>query len=156
MGLLVVHYASPIGHSLLAPRFAYLGNSPVQVALTILTHPVQVVQQHIREAAYMHYLRDLLAPAGYLPLLAPWVLILASSTLALNLLSSTPHMYSGDFQYNAEIIPILIFSSIEAIVLLLWIVHWLIARASQRVGSGKNLESENQRARSPARGGLGM
>ncbi len=153
MGLIVVHYASPIGHSLLAPRFAYLGNSPVQVALTILTHPVQMVQQHLLEAAHMHYLRDLLAPAGYLPLLAPWVLILASPTLALNLLSSTPNMYSGDFQYNAEIIPILIFSSIEAIVLLLWIVRWLMARLSQRAGSGKSRESANQRARPAARGG---
>ncbi len=150
MGLLVVHYSSPIGHSLLASRFAYLGNSPVQVALTILTHPVQMVRQHILEAAHMHYLRDLLAPAGYLPLLAPWVLILASPTLALNLLSSTPNMYSGDFQYNAETIPILIFSSIEAIVLLLWLVRWLVARLSQSVGAGKSIESENQPPRVPA------
>ncbi len=148
-GLIVVHYGSPVGHSLLAPRFAYLGNSPIHVALTIVTHPVQMIQQHILETAHMHYLRGLLAPAGYLPLLAPWALILASPTLALNLLSSTPNMYSGNFQYNAEIIPILIFSSIEAIVLLLWLVRWLIACLSQSVGAGKSIGSERQPVEPP-------
>lgn len=154
MGLIVVHYSSPIGHSLLASRYAYLGDGPVQAAFNILTHPIWIIKEHVREPAHMHYLRDLLAPAGYLPLLAPWVLILASPTLALNLLSSTPNMYSGNFQYNAEIIPILIFSSIEATVLMLWLVRWLMARLSQRAGAGENVESEKQRmelSRPPAR-----
>ncbi|HET9921689.1 MAG TPA: DUF2079 domain-containing protein [Ktedonobacteraceae bacterium] len=129
IGLLVVHAFSPIGHSLLASRYSYLGQSPLQVALTILTHPVSLVQQHLLETAHMLYLRKLLAPAGYLPLLAPWVLLLAAPTLALNLLSSTPNMYSGDFQYNAEIIPILVFASIEATVLIVWIVRWFLVRS---------------------------
>lgn len=154
MGLIVVHYSSPIGHSLLASRYAYLGDGPVQAAFNILTHPIWIIKEHVREPAHMHYLRDLLAPAGYLPLLAPWVLILASPTLALNLLSSTPNMYSGNFQYNAEIIPILTFSSIEATVLMLWLVRWLMARLSQRAGAGVSVESEKQRmelSRPPAR-----
>lgn len=154
MGLIVVHYSSPIGHSLLASRYAYLGDGPVQAAFNILTHPIWIIKEHVREPAHMHYLRDLLAPAGYLPLLAPWVLIFASPTLALNLLSSTPNMYSGNFQYNAEIIPILTFSSIEATVLMLWLVRWLMARLSQRAGAGVSVESEKQRmelSRPPAR-----
>ena len=57
---------------------------------------------------------ELLAPAGYLPVLAPWILVLAAPTLALNLFSSNPGMYSGRFQYNAEIVPILVFAAIEA------------------------------------------
>jgi hypothetical protein len=59
-------------------------------------------------------------------------------------------MYSGDFQYNAEIIPILIFSSIEAIVLLLWLVRWLLARVSQRTDAGKSIESKRQPVELPA------
>jgi uncharacterized membrane protein len=78
----------------------------------------------------MFYLRKLLAPAGYLPLLAPWVLVLATPTLALNLLSSSPNMYRGDFQYNAEIVPILIFASIEATVLIIWMVRWFVVSLS--------------------------
>jgi uncharacterized membrane protein len=149
LGLLVVHASSPSGHSLLAPRFSYLGNGFVQVALTLLTHPLQLLQEHVLEPAHMHYLRDLLAPAGYLPLLAPWALLLASPTLALNLLSSTPNMYSGDFQYNAEIVPMVIFSSIEATVLLLWIVRWLMGRLSQKAGTSGSAQVEKE-PRAPA------
>ena len=129
MALLVMHVSSPSGHSLLASRYAYLGNDPVQAALTILTHPVNLLQQHVLEPTRVLYLRKLLAPAGYLPLLAPWVLVLAAPTLALNLLSSDPNMYSGGGQYNAEIVPILIFASIEATVLLMWALRWLLANA---------------------------
>jgi uncharacterized membrane protein len=123
LGLLVVHFYSPTGHSLLASRYAYLGNNPLQVAQTLLTHPLSILKQHVWERAHRTYLNTLLAPAGYLPLLAPWVLVLALPTLALNLLSSDPGMYSGIFQYNAEIVPVLIFATIEAMVLILWVVH---------------------------------
>lgn len=126
MGLLVVHYSSPVGYSLLASRYAYLGKDPMQIALNILTHPVQILEEHVLEPYHMLYLRKLLAPTGYLPLLVPWVLALATPTLALNMLSSTPNMFSGHYQYNAEIIPILIFASIEATVLIVWIVRRLL------------------------------
>src|SRR5258706_747571 len=142
VGLIVVNYSSPIGHSLLASRYSYLGNSPVQVALTILTHPLSIIKDHVLEASHKLYLYNLLAPAGFLPLLAPWVFVLAAPTLALNLLSSAPNMYSGDFQYNAEIVPILVFASIEAVVLIVWAVRWLLA--------GPQVERESQQAESPS------
>jgi len=129
VALILMHVASPIGHSLLASRYTDLGDGPLQIALTILTHPISIVKQHVLDPAHMLYLRKLLAPAGYLPLLAPWVLVLAAPTLALNLLSSDPNMYSGGFQYNAEIVPILIFASIEATVLIMWALRWLVASA---------------------------
>ncbi|MBX5449831.1 DUF2079 domain-containing protein [Thermogemmatispora sp.] len=132
IGLLVVHYASPVGHSLLASRWSEYGDSPLEVALTILQHPLQVVREHVLEAQHLLYLQKLLTPAGYLPLLAPWVLVLASPTLALNLLSSSPNMYSGRYQYNAEIVPILIFATIEATVLLLWLLRQLVAWGSHQ------------------------
>ncbi|MBO0781063.1 MAG: DUF2079 domain-containing protein [Ktedonobacteraceae bacterium] len=130
VGLFVVHSASPAGHSLLASRYAYLGDGFGQVVLNILTHPLTIIKDHVLEHNHLLYLRKLLAPAGYLPLLAPWVLVLATPTLALNLLSTDPNMYSGRFQYNAEIIPILIFASIEATALLAWIVRWLMTSLS--------------------------
>jgi len=51
---------------------------------------------------------------------------LALPTLALNMLSSETNMISGSYQYNAEIIPILIFASIEATVLIIWFVRKLV------------------------------
>ncbi|WP_376794920.1 DUF2079 domain-containing protein [Thermogemmatispora sp.] len=131
IGLLVVHYASPVGHSLLASRWSEYGDSPFEVILTILRHPLQVVREHVLEPQHLLYLEKLLTPAGYLPLLAPWVLVLASPTLALNLLSSSPNMYSGRYQYNAEIVPILIFATIEATVVLLWLLRRGLLLAQQ-------------------------
>jgi uncharacterized membrane protein len=126
VGLIVVHYASPVGYSLLASRYSSLGNNVVQVVVNVLTHPVSMIKAHVLEASHSQYLRDLLAPAGYLPLLAPWILVLAAPTLALNLFSSNPGMYSGRFQYNAEIVPILLFATIEATVLIVWATRWLL------------------------------
>jgi uncharacterized membrane protein len=126
IGLLVVHYASPTGFSLLASRYTYLGAGPLQIALNILTHPVSIIKEEVLEPYHVLYLRKLLAPMGYLPLLAPWVLVLATPTLALNMLSSSTNMISGNYQYNAEIIPILIFASIEATVLIVWFARQLM------------------------------
>ncbi len=125
LALLVIHLDSPTGHSLLASRYAYLGNNPLQIAHTFFVHPVGILKQHLLDHAHRTYLASLFAPAGYLPLLAPWILILALPTLVLNLLSSDPGMYSGLFQYNAEIVPILIFATIEAMALILCLVQGL-------------------------------
>jgi uncharacterized membrane protein len=133
VGLLVIpHIFSPSGHSLLAARYASLGNSPLGVAKTILLHPIYILKHYVLEHNHLFYLRVLLTPAGYLPLLAPWVLVLALPTIALNLLSSYPNMYSGLYQYSAEIVPVLVFSTVEAIVLIIWVAHWCIARIRKR------------------------
>ncbi len=151
--LTVVHFSSPTGQPLLTSRYSYLGNSPVQAALNILTHPLSMIKAHVLETSHMLYLRKLLAPLGYLPLLAPWVLVLAAPTLALNLLSSTPNMYSGDFQYNAEIVPILIFASIEATVLIIWIVRWFAVSLSMEPESLKlALSRSSERSEEAANG----
>ncbi len=121
--LLVTHFASPTGHSLLTSRYTGV--------FSLLLHPGQLIQQHILEPQHLQYLKLLLSPAAYLPLLAPWVFILALPTLALNLLSSDPQQYSGLFQYSAEIVPVLIFATIEAIVLILWVLQRLFAPFQQ-------------------------
>ncbi len=132
LGLLVVHFYSPTGHSLLTSRYSYLGNGPVQIARTILFHPVMILKQHVLEHSHFLYLKSLLSPAAYLPLLAPWVLVLALPTLSLNLLSTDQQTYSGLFHYNAEMVPALIFATIEAIVLILWVAQWVMAHVQQQ------------------------
>ena len=126
LALFVIHLNSPTGQSLLASRYAYLGNNPLQIAHTFFVHPPGILKSHALDRAHRTYLASLFAPAGYLPLLAPWILVLALPTLALNLLSSDPGMYSGLFQYNAELVPILIFATIEAMVLIPWLVQGLL------------------------------
>lgn len=126
LGLLVIHSFSPLGHSHLVARYSYLGSNPLQIAHTLLAHPAGMFKQHVLERNHWSYLSSLFAPAGYLPLFVPWVLVLALPTLLLNLFSTDPGMYSGIFQYNAEIVPILIFATIEAVVLLLWLAQRLL------------------------------
>ena len=132
MALLSYHFFSPTGHPLLASRYTYLGNGPVQIALNFLRHPVSLLKQHVWEIHHRYYLELLLAPAGYLPLFAPWVLVLAVPSIALNLFSSDPNQYVGVFQYSAEIVPILIFATIEAVVFIVWLIQWVITRLQEQ------------------------
>lgn len=128
----VFHLFSPTGHPLLAARYDQLGNGPVQIVTNIVRHPFGFIKFYVLSPGRRTYLDTLLSPTLYLPLLAPWVLIMAVPSLAINLLSSDFQMYSGLFQYNAEIVPILIFSTIEAIVLILWLVAAIAARWRSR------------------------
>ena len=119
---------SPTGHPLLASRYSYLGNGPVEIIRNFLLHPVSLIHQHVLESSHRKYLRILLAPAGYLPLLAPWILVLAVPSIAINLFSSDPNQYLGVFHYSAEIVPILVFATIEAIVVIIWVSQLLVDR----------------------------
>jgi len=145
----IIPHFSPSGHPLLISRYnGVLGKGAVQGVLAILLHPKAFVHQYILEHDHLAYLRSLLAPSAYLPLLAPWVLVMAVPSIALNLLSSDIQQYSGLFQYNAEIVPVLIFSTIEALVLILWVAQWLLARIRPAAQDG-DLAAQSQTA-SPA------
>jgi uncharacterized membrane protein len=116
---LVIHIASPTGAPLLSSRY--------HSSFSLLLHPTTLIKQDILEPQHMAYLRILFSPAAYLPLLAPWVLVLAVPTLALNLLSTDVQQYTGLFQYSAEIVPVLIFATIEGIVVILWVLQLMFA-----------------------------
>jgi uncharacterized membrane protein len=130
--LVVLHLASPSGFSLLSSRYAAIGSGPLQILRTLLLHPGETLERYVLEHNHLFYLRLLLAPGGYLALLAPWVLVLALPTLVLNLLSADVSMYSGLYQYNAEIVPFLLFACIEAQVLLLWLTRRCLVSLSRR------------------------
>ena len=129
---LAYRYFSPTGHPLLASRYAYLGRGPVEIVRNILLHPKSLISQHVLERYHLQYLRILLAPVGYLPLLAPWILVLAVPSIAINLFSSDPNQYLGVFHYSAEIVPVLIFATIEAIVVILWVLQWFLNSIRER------------------------
>ena len=132
VALWAYRHFSPTGHPLLASRYAYLGNGPVEIIRNFILHPKSLIYQHVLEHSHRLYLRILLAPVGYLPLLAPWILVLAVPSIAINLFSSDPNQYLGIFQYNAEIVPILIFATIEAIVVIIWALQWFINLIHER------------------------
>jgi uncharacterized membrane protein len=156
--VLVYRIASPTGHPLLISRYAYLGSGPLEILRNILTHPRSLLYQHVLENTHRRYLEILLAPAAYLPLLAPWVLVLAIPSLAVNLFSSDPNQYLGLFQYSAEIVPVLIFSTIEAMVFIVWLVKWYMeqlreARAAAATKAEQISEDSQDEGKREGRGG---
>ncbi|GCF07868.1 DUF2079 domain-containing protein [Dictyobacter arantiisoli] len=128
----IMPHFSPTGQALLSTRYNGAGGSGslLQQAL----HPLTFLHTYLFDASHRAYIHDILAPAGYipkphggglfyLPLLAPWILVMATPSLLINLLSTNPQQYSGLFHYNAEIVPVIIFATIESLVVVRWLTH---------------------------------
>src|SRR6185437_3913379 len=131
--LAIMHIASPLVQSPTVARYSEFGATPGQVALYVLTHPAQVVRDYVFSPDRIVYLRTLLAPVAYLPLFAPLTLLIAVPALAINMLSSYAPMYSGIYQYNAEIVPVLIVAAIEGVAVLAGLGGWAGARLRSRM-----------------------
>jgi uncharacterized membrane protein len=86
-------------------RYGELGDSPMEVARSLVTRPA-LVWQIMSEPARLQYLLGLLLSAGLLvPLLAPEILAMGLPILMANLLSAYDAMYSGVFHYSAAVVP---------------------------------------------------
>lgn len=131
--LVIMHAVSPFGHSPTASRYAYLGSGAASAGIYVLTHPVQILKEHVFDQAGITYLRALLSPAGYVAILSPLTLVLSVPALGINLLSSDPSMHSGYYQYNAEIVPVLVFAAIEGVAVLLVVATWAYRQAQPAV-----------------------
>ncbi len=149
---------SPTGQALLASRYSELGDSPAAAVRSLVLHPIETLKQNVFEPERLFYLRALVVPAGLLPLLSPWILILSLPSLAINLLSSNEQMHSGlaFYHYDAEIVPVLIFATIETIVLLLFISQRLYntRRVEGYAVNGEEYENKVQQTRVATRGVL--
>ncbi|MDX1415937.1 MAG: DUF2079 domain-containing protein [Candidatus Promineifilaceae bacterium] len=85
-------------------RYHWLGSSPQEMLLALLTNPVRV-WQHIATMQHLQYLRQLFLPAGFLALLGLPELILALPGLVTNLLADhfcQPTIYC---QYTVPVVP---------------------------------------------------
>jgi uncharacterized membrane protein len=113
METLLMRQISPIGHSPLTSRYDGLGDSPGEIALYLLTHPLTVVQRYLLDTSRVRYLAVLLAPVAFLALLSPTALVIGVPVIGLNLLSNNAVMYSGYAQYSVELTPIIVFAAID-------------------------------------------
>ena len=113
METLLMRQISPIGHSPLTSRYGGLGDSPGEIALYVLTHPLTVVQRYLLDTSRLRYLAVLLGPVAFLALFSPTALVIGAPVIGLNLLSSNAVMYSGYAQYSVELTPIIIFASVD-------------------------------------------
>jgi uncharacterized membrane protein len=85
-------------------RYDAFGGSIAGVVRTTLTDPLFTLR-YVFATPKLSYLSSLLEPTAYLGLLAPLVLMLPASELAVNLLSDRPQMTQTGFHYSAPIVP---------------------------------------------------
>src|SRR5512137_1550036 len=85
--------------------FSDLGDSPLEIVLGALARP-DVVLGKLVQPAQVAYLRDILVPFGFLPLVGLPVLLIGLPSLAINLLSSNAAMRDATRgHYTADVAP---------------------------------------------------
>jgi uncharacterized membrane protein len=102
-------------------RYEELGSSPGAAILNLFVRP-WVFFSLFFTLDRLYYLLSLVRGAGFLSLLAPEWLLPILPSLAVNLLSTDPLLYSGVYHYNAAIIPFVMIAAIHGTrrLLALW------------------------------------
>jgi uncharacterized membrane protein len=93
-------------------RYAYLGSSLGEMLLSIVARPWRWIGVALTGGRLV-YLLLMLAPLGFLSLLAPRVLLAAAPGLAMNLLSVDPVLFDFRSQYQSFVLPFLMLAAIE-------------------------------------------
>jgi len=93
-------------------RYESLGSSPGAAILNLLLHPWLLLSMYITFDRFF-YLAGLLRSNGFLALLAPEWLLPALPSVAINILSTDPTLYSGVYHYNAIIVPFIMLAAIH-------------------------------------------
>jgi uncharacterized membrane protein len=102
-------------------RYEALGGSPGAAVVNLLIHPWLLLTTFFTLDRF-YYLVGLVRSVGFLSILAPVWLLPALPSLAENLLSTDPLLYSGVYHYNAAIIPFVVLAAIHGMrrLLLIW------------------------------------
>jgi uncharacterized membrane protein len=117
-----VHAAyGPGAGDLVSRRFEALGGSPLGILRTLVSQPLSVLSMLV-DLDKAQALVDLLAPTGFLALLAPWALMPALPVLAVNFLSESAWQQSIHAHYMAPVIPFVWIAAVEGLA-------WLSRRA---------------------------
>ena len=116
--------------------YGELGDSPGDLVRTTLTNPTLVIDRlHDNDA--LGYARDLLAPFGFLPVLAPALLAVAAPQFFANILTNANFFYDIRFHYTAIILAMLALATVEGVA---WLrlagTAPLRRRPRRRVGAG--------------------
>jgi len=102
-------------------RYTTLGSSPKAAIVNILHHPWVLFTTYFT-LDRIYYLINLLRSTGFLALLGPEWLLPTLLSLAINIFAAQHLVYSGVYQYNADIIPFIMIAAIHGSrrFLLLW------------------------------------
>jgi uncharacterized membrane protein len=93
-------------------RYRHLGASVPEILVTLAAPPWSWIPV-VLTAKKLEYLAAMLAPLGFLPLLAPRVFAAALPGLAMNLLSLDPVLINYRAQYQSFVLPFLILAAVD-------------------------------------------
>jgi uncharacterized membrane protein len=93
-------------------RYAYLGSSLGEILLNMVLRPWRWIGVALTGGKLV-YLLVMLLPFGFLPLLAPRILLAVGPGLALNLLSVDPVLANFRSQYQAFVLPFLMLAAVD-------------------------------------------
>ena len=117
--VIIPHY-NPGGESrFFNSYYGWLGDDSVEVLTRLVSDPVLALQR-LGQPQSLDYVKGLLGPHLYVPLLGLPALLLALPALLLNLLSDNPFQHStqGFFHYGVAIAPFVVIASIDGTALL--------------------------------------
>jgi uncharacterized membrane protein len=97
-----------------AKYYGHLGNNLSEFIHTAITRPVYFAY-HLLKPNKLLYLVGVLAPFLFFPLRYPLYALPIIPAILINILSNKPSMYSGDFHYEAEILPALFAMAVVAL-----------------------------------------
>jgi len=107
--IVIPHFSQGEGSPYLS-FYAYLGDNPLEIMGAVLLKP-WLIWQNLGEK--LLYLGKLLAPVAFTSLFSPQTLLLATPSLAINLLSTYPPMNELErFQYGSPLVPFVIISAV--------------------------------------------
>lgn len=110
-GVVMPHLNGGVTHA--EAFYGDLGNSPSEIIRTGLTHP-ELVLRLLRDHGAVAYARDLLAPFGFVALLAPTTLLVAVPQFLGNILTTADFTYNIRFHYAAVIVAMVALATVEA------------------------------------------
>jgi uncharacterized membrane protein len=103
---------SVIGDHIFLGFYSHLGDSPIEIVVNAVTRP-DIVLKDLLQPDKLGYLRDVLIPFAFLPLLGLPVLLIGTPAFAINLLSNNPAMhFAFGGQYGADVTPWLAYGAL--------------------------------------------
>ena len=98
----------------IAGFFSDYGNTAGEIAKNVILHPLSVVEK-ITAPEKLNYMRWLVGPVLFLPVLAPEILIIGVPVLVLNMLSSYPRMSHLWTYYHSSSLPFIWLATVVAL-----------------------------------------
>ena len=106
--------SNSIHHHLAFGNFSYMGNSPSQIVIYIISHPLTIISNLFDKIKIANFLMYVL-PLLFSPFFSPSVFLISTANLLLNFLSVSISHYSYILYYLSPSIPFLFLSAIKGV-----------------------------------------